>query len=139
MGIKDTYQQWVEEGEAEEMLAIMQSLAMQGYTVDAIAKELGICERTLLRLQKEYPSVKSALKNGRRSVVALLQRSLVQRANEGDTTAIIYGLKIYGGEYFRKDKVQVQAEVTGANGGPVGVAVGPQIYLPQKDEGEDGE
>jgi hypothetical protein len=140
MAKKDTFSKWVEDGEADSMLAVIQSLSMQGFSQVQIAKEVGITDTTLRLMAKRYPSVSSALKNGRRTVVALAQNKLMDKVQMGDTTAIIYALKVYGGEFFNSDRLQVKAEVTGRNGQPINVDMGPQIYLPQKDEeGEDGD
>jgi len=133
MAKKDTYQKWEEDGELDTNLAIIQSLSMQGYPIAEIAKKLNIAERTFYNMIKEYDTVSAVLKSGRESVVAILQRRLLDKVNDGDTTAIIYGLKIYGGEFFLKDKLQVSAELTGKGGGAIEIDVAPQIYLPQKD------
>jgi len=133
----DTYEQWVKDGEADEVLAIIQSLAMQGHTIETIAKEIGVGERTLYTLKNKHEAVSAVLKKGRNAVVALLQSKLLDKVSEGDTGAIIYGLKIYGGDFFLKDRMTVSAELTGKAGGPIDVSTTPQIYLPRKDEGDD--
>ena len=129
----DTFQKWIEDGDADSQLAIIQSLSMQGFSQKEISKEIGISDRTLRELVKKYPSVSSALKNGRKSVVALCQNKLMDKIQMGDTTAIIYALKVYGGEFFNSDRVKVNAEVTGRNGAAIDLNVSPQIYLPAKD------
>ena len=78
-----------------------------------------------------------AIKNGRLSVVAMCQNKLMERVSSGDTTAIIYALKVYGGEFFN-DRKTVKAEITGT---PVAQPQ-VQIYLPATDSevgGENGE
>lgn len=140
MAKPDTFSKWVQDGEADSMLAIIQSLSMQGLSQKEIAREVGTTDRTLRGMAKKYHSVSQALKNGRRSVVALAQNKLMEKVQTGDTTAIIYALKVYGGDFFKDDRLRLTAEITGRNGAPINVETGPQIYLPKKDgDGDAGE
>ena len=120
---KDLFEQWVEAGEVENNLAIIQSLSMQGKSMEEIAR------RTLQKLQKEHPALEKAIKAGRLSVVAMCQNKLMERVSSGDTTAIIYALKVYGGDFFN-DRKAVEAKITGT---PVSVQPQVQIYLPERD------
>lgn len=126
---KDLFEQWVESGEVETNLAIIQSLSMQGKSMEEIANAFDITRRTLQNLQKEHPALEKAIKNGRLSVVAMCQNKLMERVSNGDTTAIIYALKVYGGDFFN-DRKAVEAKITGA---PLSVQPQVQIYLPEKD------
>ena len=128
----DTYQQWVKDGEVDSQLAVIQSLSMQGFTREEIAHELGIGTRTLFDMLQKHPAAATAMKNGRRAVVALLQQKLLDKVQEGDTTAIIYGLKVYGGDFFN-DRFQLKAELTAKVNGTMQVEL-PRLYLPKKDE-----
>lgn len=134
---KDLFEQWVESGEVENNLAIIQSLSMQGKSMAEIADAFDISKRTLQYLQKEHPALEKAIRSGRLSVVAMCQNKLMERVSSGDTTAIIYALKVYGGDFFN-DRKSVEAKITGA---PVSVQPQVQIYLPEKDSeaGENGE
>jgi len=58
----------------------------------------------------------------------------MEKVSSGDTTAIIYALKVYGGEFFN-DRKTLRAEITGA---PISVQPQIQIYLPETD-GDGGE
>lgn len=102
--LEDTYQQWVRDGEVNAKLTTLQSLAKQGLTNEEIAKEFDIEPHTLSDTINEYPAVAEAIKKGRRSLVALLQKKLLDKIQEGDITAIIYALKVYGSEFFHTDK-----------------------------------
>lgn len=134
---KDLFERWVESGEVENNLAIIQALSMQGKSMAEIAEAFDISRRTLQNLQKEHPALKKAISSGRLSVVALCQNKLMERVASGDTTAIIYALKVYGGDFFN-DRKAVEAKITGT---PVSVQPQVQIYLPERDTevGENGE
>lgn len=133
---KDLFEQWIEAGEAENNLAIVQSLSMQGKSMEEIASAFDITRRTLQKLQKEHPALKKAIDSGRLSVVAMCQNKLMERVVNGDTTAIIYALKVYGGDFFN-DRKAVEAKITG---GPISVQPQVQIYLPERDSevGDNG-
>ena len=134
---KDLFERWVESGEVENNLAIIQALSMQGKSMAEIAEAFDISRRTLQNLQKEHPALKKAISSGRLSVVALCQNKLMERVASGDTTAIIYALKVYGGDFFN-DRKAVEAKITGT---PVSVQPQVQIYLHERDTevGENGE
>jgi len=134
---KDLFEQWVENGEIDNNLAIIQSLSMQGKSMSEIADVFDITRKTLQNLQNKHPALAKAIKMGRLSVVAMCQNKLMERVSGGDTTAIIYALKVYGGEFFN-DRKTVEAKITGT---PVSVQPQVQIYLPEKDTeaGEYGE
>lgn len=133
---KDLFEQWIEAGEVENNLAIVQSLSMQGKSMEEIASAFDVTRRTLQKLQKEHPALKKAIDSGRLSVVAMCQNKLMERVVNGDTTAIIYALKVYGGDFFN-DRKAVEAKITG---GPISVQPQVQIYLPERDSevGENG-
>ena len=133
---KDLFKQWIESGDVENNLAIVQSLSMQGKSMEEIASAFDITRRTLQKLQKEHPALKKAIDSGRLSVVAMCQNKLMERVVNGDTTAIIYALKVYGGDFFN-DRKAVEAKITG---GPISVQPQVQIYLPERDSevGENG-
>lgn len=130
---KDLFEQWVESGEVENNLAIVQSLSMQGKSMEEIASAFDITRRTLQKLQKEHPVLKKAIDSGRLSVVAMCQNKLMERVASGDTTAIIYALKVYGGEFFN-DRKAVEAKISG---GPISIQPQVQIYIPERDSEAD--
>lgn len=134
MAKQDLFEKWVEDGEVESKLAIIQSLSMQGKSMEEIAQVFSITRRTLQNLQNKHPSVRKAIETGRLSVVAMCQNKLMERVSSGDTTAIIYALKVYGGEFFN-DRKTVEAKITGTL-----IATQPQvlIYLPATDTEANG-
>lgn len=92
-------------------------------------------QKTLQNLQNEHPAVEKAIKTGRLSVVAMCQNKLMEKVSSGDTTAIIYALKVYGGDFFN-DRKAVEAKITGT---PISVKPQVQVYLPATDVIEAGE
>ncbi len=138
MAKKDLFEEWIEEGIVENRLAVLQSLARQGKTVAQIGANFGLSERQFLRLQKKHPPIHKAMRMGRQEVTALLENQLYAAAQEGNVTAIIYALKIYGGEFFNDRKYVQKTEVTGKDGAPLAE---PKVvlYLPQKQAGADEE
>lgn len=125
----DLFEKWVESGEVDNKLAIVQSLAMQGQSLEQIAKVFGVTRRTMQNLQKKHDALKNVIDSGRQTVVAICQNKLMEKVQSGDTTAIIYALKVYGGEFFN-DRKTVEAKISGA---PVSVQPQVQIYLPATD------
>ena len=115
----NTYQKWEAqgEGELERKLGIMRSKSQQGLNLDQIAKAVGISKRTLIEMKKRHKSVYHAIEMGREVVTAMAQGALVKKIQAGDTASIIYALKIYGGMFFRQDRVVV--EISGPDGGPI--------------------
>lgn len=106
----DLFERWQAEGEDKNNLAILTSLSMQGKTMDEIGAEFDVSGRQLRTLKNRHTSVSSALKKGRQGVVANAQGALMTRISAGDTAAIIYALKVYGGEFFREN---TRLEVSG--------------------------
>lgn len=127
-GKKDLFEKWLESGEVENKLAVLQSLSMQGKSLEEMAKCFDISKRTLINLKTKYPAIDKAISQGRLTVVAMCQNKLMERVSSGDTTAIIYALKVYGGEFFN-DRKTVKAEITGT---PVAQPQ-IQVYLPATD------
>lgn len=130
---KDLFEQWVESGEVENNLAVIQSLSMQGKSMEEIGAAFDVTRRTMQKLQKEHPALAKAISTGRLSVVAMCQNKLMERVSNGDTTAIIYALKVYGGDFFN-DRKAVEAKITGM---PVSIQPQVQIYLPEKETEDD--
>ena len=94
---KDLFEQWIESGDVENNLAIVQSLSMQGKSMEEIASAFDITRRTLQNLHKEHPAMKKATNSGRITVAAMCQNKLMERVVHGVTTDIIYALKDHGG------------------------------------------
>ncbi len=130
MAKQDLFEKWVEDGEIENKLAIIQSLSMQGKSTEEIASVFGVTRRTLSNLQNRHPSLRKAIETGRLSVVAMCQNKLMERVTSGDTTAIIYALKVYGGEFFN-DRKTIETKITGT---PIQAQPQVLIYLPATDK-----
>ena len=132
----DLYEKWVEDGIDKEMIAIIASACMQGKTIVQIAAEVDTTERNLHRLRGKHKAVSSALKKQKSVIVSQAQNALMLKVQAGDTTAIIYALKIYGGEFFKKDRTEIRTELSGVDGKPIEYGQ-VEIYLPEKDKDED--
>jgi transposase len=102
----DAYQKWEADGELKANLLTVQSMAMEGHSIPKIADALGISERTLKTLKSKYPALSARFKKGRRHVVGVLQSKLMERVEAGDTTAIIYALKVFGGDFYKDRALQ---------------------------------
>ena len=53
----DLFDKWVEDGEVENNLAIVQSLSMQGKSVNEIADVFSVTRRTMHNLMNKHPSL----------------------------------------------------------------------------------
>ena len=130
----DLFEKWIENGEMENKLSIVQSLSMQGKSMEEIANVFCITRRTLQNLQKKHSPLRKAIETGRLNVVAMCQNELMKRVSNGDTIAIIYALKVYGGDFFNDRKALAEAKNTGESASQPKV----QIYLPARDSEADG-
>jgi hypothetical protein len=110
----DLYEKWQADGEEEEKLATLKTLSAQGESMEIIAQSVGIGERQLRTLKARHTAVSSALKKGRFAIVAEMQGLLMEKAREGNIAAIIYALKVFGGEFFndsrKKDYLSIEKE-----------------------------
>lgn len=127
--VKDAFDKWLEEGEVENKLAIIQSLSMQGQTMEQIAKAVNLTTTALRKLRDKHAVLRKAIERGRLNVVAICQNKLMEKVMIGDTTAIIYALKVYGGQFFRDNSYDTKIVNTNANQPKV------EIYLPATDNG----
>ena len=132
---KDLFEKWVESGTVENKLAIVQSLSMQGQSMAQIAETMGVTRKTLHNLQNKHPALKKAIENGRLTVVAMCQNKLMEKVMQGDTIAIIYALKVYGGDFFN-DRKTPKANI---NESSVSVQPQVQIYLPQQTDSDQND
>ncbi len=129
----DKYGEWKQDGELEQQLALIRSLSMQGCSVEEIAPCVGLSKRQFFRMQAKYADVRKAVRSGRRPVVAFAQSKLMERVQAGDITAIIYSLKIYGGDFFNDRKFLKRTQVTGAEGGPIATEQKVVLYNPETE------
>lgn len=108
MSKKDRVEEWRDERVLDEKISLMRSLSMQGYTLKQIGEheEINLSERQIIRLMKKYNVMMSPIKKGRHHVVAFAQSALMKQIEAGNTTAIIYALKVYGGEFFKENKLE---------------------------------
>lgn len=100
---------WHKDGVYDYNVQIIRSLSMQGASKMDIAKALHISVTGLQKMIRVDPIISDSIKYGRRMVVAKCQNALMERVSAGDTTAIIYALKVYGGGFFN-DKYTPKVE-----------------------------
>lgn len=91
---------WHRNGDYDYNVQVIRSLVMQGASKAEIAEALNISVSALHKIIKLDPIISDSFRYGRRLVVAKCQNALMQRVDAGDTTAIIYALKVYGGGFF---------------------------------------
>lgn len=112
MAKKDRVEEWKDQGVLEEKLTLIRSLSMQGLNKSEIGShdEIRLSDRQITRLAKKHKDFMSAIKKGREYVVSFAQNALMKQVSEGNTTAIIYALKVYGGEFFKENKIEIELQ-----------------------------
>lgn len=108
MSKKDRIEEWQEQGVLEEKIALMRSLSMQGYNLERIGEheDINLSKRQIIRLMEKHKEIMSPIKKGRDYVVSFAQNALMGQVKAGNTAAIIYALKVYGGEFFKENKME---------------------------------
>lgn len=86
------YDQWAKAGVLSERLFLMEAMCMEGHTQAEIAKELGIGMNTLLKLKERYKDVAILLSRTKRMVDYQIEKSLYEKAKEGDVSAMKFWL-----------------------------------------------
>ena len=87
---KTTYKDW----EAEEKILLLQGWARNGLTNEQIASNMDIVVSTLWEWRKKSPKISNALKIGKDEADIQVENALYKAALEGNTTAMIFWLKI---------------------------------------------
>ena len=80
--------------EAEEKILLLQGWARNGLTNEQIASNMGIVVSTLWEWRKKSPKISNALKIGKDEADIQVENALYKEALKGNTTAIIFWLKI---------------------------------------------
>ncbi len=109
---RDRIEEWRDEGVLDERISLMRSLSMQGFSLEKIGEhdEIQLSKRQINRLMKKYADIMAPIKQGREYVVAFAQSALMQQIEAGNTAAIIYALKVYGGEFFKENKLEFKLQ-----------------------------
>lgn len=112
MAKKDRVEEWQEQGVLEEKIALMRSLSMQGYNIEEIGRheDINVSKRQMIRLMQKHSNIMAPIKKGREYVVGFAQNALMKQISEGNITAIIYALKVYGGEFFKENKIEIDLQ-----------------------------
>lgn len=74
-------------------LSVVRSLAAMGGTDEQISQALSIARSTLSRYKTENEAFQDALKRGKDDADLVIVNSLYKKAQNGDTTAMIFWLK----------------------------------------------
>lgn len=86
---KGKYEYWL----TEDGITLLQGWARDGLTDEQIASNMGICRDTLSVWKKRYPDISDTLKKSKAIVDYEVENALLQKAKDGDTTAMIFWLK----------------------------------------------
>lgn len=78
-----------------------------------IADRLGISKNTLLRIFKEEPELLARYKKAKSKTAEQITKSLIQKALDGDTTALLFYLKTH--EKWRQNTVKFNIKGVGDN------------------------
>jgi hypothetical protein len=78
--LKDTYEQWEEDGVLEEKLKLVQDLVSKRIIQKDIAESLGVSEKTLIKLKKHHSRLNQAFVNGDSELKDKLMDAMFQRA-----------------------------------------------------------
>ena len=85
-------------------LDLIKSWKMQGYLEESMCNNLGVSVSQFNEYKNKYPELKEALKEGKEHVKAMIISKLYENIEEGDTSAIIFGLKTICGFVEQKDR-----------------------------------
>tara|TARA_R110000796_G_scaffold35255_1_gene90739 strand:+ start:230 stop:571 length:342 start_codon:yes stop_codon:yes gene_type:complete len=80
----------------DDEMAQVEALA-SALSTEQIADYLGIARRTLYDIMERQPKVSARYKKGRAKAVGSIAKSLLQKAQSGDNTAMIFYLKTQAG------------------------------------------
>lgn len=88
-----------------EKLIVLQGWAMDGLTIEQIAKNIRINKSTLYEWMKSKSDISNALKIGREEADQIVVNALFKNAKTGDTKACIFWLKNRQADKWNKDKL----------------------------------
>lgn len=85
----------------------IERLASLGLTDEQIAHQLGVCRQTLSEKKRDYPDIADAIRRGRASGIEEVADALKQKAQAGDTSAMIFFLRSKAGWSDRTTEQEV--------------------------------
>lgn len=106
----------------KDRISFLEVLA-QTYNISNACKMSGICRHTFYEWKKKFPDFKKQAEDINESLIDLVESSLLNKIQEGDTTAIIFFLKcrakdrgyIEKGMTFNIDNRQLKLEFIDGN------------------------
>jgi len=114
-----------------DMLEDVAELALSGATDQDIANHLKIDRVTLYRWKHRYPAFRHALRESKLACDDAIQRTLYEKAREGDTTSMIFWLKNRRPQEWRESRDSSQSIVLNVSG------VAAERLLTQLTQGGD--
>lgn len=86
---KGEYKKWLE----PENLTLLRGWKRDGWTDEQIAERIGVHYRTFQKWKTKYDPINRAVKIGKENVNFRVENKLLEKALNGNTTAIIFWLK----------------------------------------------
>jgi hypothetical protein len=100
---------------SQEQIAEIEELA-QRLSITQIADYLGISEKSFLNIRERQPEVSTAYKKGKSRAIQFVASKLMEKVQNGDTTATIFFLKTQAGW---SEKQQLDVTTNAANNLPL--------------------
>lgn len=98
----------IEDWLVPEKMILLRDWAMNGLTLEEIAKKMDISCKTLYNWRQKNEKLDNVLKFNKDIADAQIEESLFQKAKNGDTTAMIFWLKNRRPKYFRERHLSEQ-------------------------------
>lgn len=100
--------EWLE----DDSLMLLTSWARDGYTLQDVARKIGINYQTLMIWQSKYPEIKQALKNGREIIDYKVENALLKSALGYKTKEVKITTTLIGGVATCNTKEVTSKEIT---------------------------
>ena len=98
----DIFMTWKMNGQLENKLATIESLASKRVIQSEIANQLGISSKTFIKLKKKYPEIVEALNKGEESLKVNIMDAILKRALGFKETDEVQVLEMVNGKQKKK-------------------------------------